>query len=94
MASPSATVEEENNGLDDDVFYALGLDRVWHDDGGNWIPDEHRYHGDENQIMDWYSYCQVHHINWGFPQLLPNWAIEDMDQYYRDLYKDHLSEHN
>lgn len=78
--------EECNHGWDEDVFYSLGLDRVWHDNSGNWIPDEYRYDGNENNILGWYSYCQVHNIHWPYPVGLPNWAIEDMDQYYRDSY--------
>lgn len=66
--------------------YELDLHLVWHDNSGNWIPDEYRYHYDENGTLDWYSYCDFYDIHWSAPRLLPVWLIDDMDQYYRDQY--------
>ena len=77
----------------EEVFYDLGLDQVWCING-DWIPDEERYHINENGAMDWYSYSDLYHIAGTFPALLPTFAIEDMDQYYRDRYYGIITEDN
>jgi len=82
-----------NDVWNEQVFYTLGLDQVWCDNG-NWIPDEYRYHINENELLDWYSYCENHGINLPFPQVLPTWAIDMMDQYYRELFYGQLTEEN
>jgi hypothetical protein len=91
----SSTIEHHdcNDIWNEQVFYDLGLDQVWCDNG-NWIPDEYRYHIDENCTLDWYSYCRVHQINWPWPQRLPGWAIDAMDRHFRDLYHQNLTENN
>jgi hypothetical protein len=71
----------DNSSRNDEVFYALGLDQVWHE-GGNWIPLEYRYNG----AMDWYSYVDVYNIDWPYERKLPEWAIQDMDNYYQEKY--------
>ena len=94
-SDPLSSVEyyDCNDAWNEHIFYDLGLDQVWCING-NWIPDEDRYHINENDTLDWYSYCQAYGIHWSFPQLLPDWAIYDMDQYYRDLYYQNLTEDN
>ena len=88
------TVDDDCNFIwNEEVFYDLGLDQVWCDNG-NWIPDEYRYHINENGTLDWYSYCHYYNIPWSWPEFLPNWAIEDMDQYYRDQYHLLLTDDN
>jgi len=72
--------------IDDVVFYYLGLNLVWHDQHGHWIPDEYRYRCNETVTTDWYDYAATHGITWELPPILPTWAIIEMDQYYRDKY--------
>jgi len=89
------TMDEEcNNDVDDTLFYFLGLDLVWHDNNGHWIPDEYRYPPGHPQPLNWYEYCVSYNITWTISGTLPNWAIELMDQYYRDLYYNTQSEEN
>ena len=85
--------EECNNDINDELFYDLGLDRVWHDDRG-WIPDTFRYPPEQPRPLTWYEYCYLYNIIWRYPRSLPNWAIESMDQYYRDSYYGNLTEEN
>ena len=40
------------------------------DSDGTWIPDEYRYHINENGILDWYSYCQAYGIDWSYPSIV------------------------
>jgi hypothetical protein len=83
--TPTTAPDYNDNSLrNDEVFYALGLDQVWHD-GGNWIPLEYRYNG-ETKEMDWYTYVDVYNIDWLFERKLPSWAIQDMDNYYQEKY--------
>jgi hypothetical protein len=77
--------EECNKDIVDDSYYDLGLDLIWHD-GGNWIPDEYRCPPGHSQPLNWYEYCDAYNITWLFPRTIPNWAMESMDQYYRDKY--------
>src|SRR5437763_682404 len=67
------------------VFYELHLDLVWKSNG-NWIPDHERYPEGWVDQLDWYTYCDRFGIPSETPRLLPDWAIEEMDQYYRDTY--------
>ena len=95
LLSPDSHMDDECNDLwNEDTFYTLDLHMVWHDNSGNWIPDEYRYHIEENNTMDWYSYCDYSGIIWYAPRILPLWAIWDMDQYYRDDYHQSLTENN
>jgi len=93
MSNSSSSVhhpldDDCNDIWNEDVFYDLDLHLVWHDSSGNWIPYEYReaYYSEENNPMDWYSYCDYLGIQWSAPRILPSWAIADMDQYYRDKY--------
>ena len=86
MNQPPTQGSECNNVWDDIKFYEWGIDLVWHDQSGNWIPDEYRYHPNDNSILNWYSYCDLYGITWDLPRLLPNWAIDEMDQFYRERY--------
>jgi len=86
--------EECNTGVTDDMFYNAGLDLVWHDNDGHWIPDEFRYPPGHSQPLNWYEYCDAYNIIWVFPSTLANWAIESMDEYCRDRYYQNASEQN
>ena len=86
--------EECNNGVDEAQFYYLCLDLVWHDNNGHWTPDEFRYLPGHPQPLNWYEYCDAYNIIWLCPRTLPNWAIETMDQYYRDRHYQNTSEDN
>jgi hypothetical protein len=86
--------EDCNNGISDELFYGPGLDLVWHDNNGYWIPDEFRYPPGQPQPLSWYEYCDTYNIIWLFPRTLPNWAIDSMDQYYRDSHYYNLDEEN
>jgi hypothetical protein len=90
--------EECNHCWNEDVFYTLGLHHVWKING-HWIPDHDRYPEGWIPQLDWYTYCDTFHIPWSDTRLLPNWAIESMDEYNREDYyrytdRDVLTEEN
>lgn len=66
-----------NHCWNEQVFSQLGLDLVWKVDGV-WIPGYER----PFQQLDWYSYCDTFGIPWQYPRLLPEWAIQNMDDYH------------
>ena len=90
----SSSNHDCNDTWNDDLLYYLGWQQVWHDHHGEWIPDEDRHHPDENGLDNWYDYCDYHNIRWDYPRFLPHWAIEYMDNLYRDEYYQSLNEEN
>ena len=86
--------DDDNIIWNEHTFYDLDLHLVWHDGSGNWIPDEYRYHIEENGALDWSTSCVYYGILWDAPRLLPQWAIMDMDQFYRAQYYQNLTEEN
>lgn len=61
------------------VFYQLGLDLVWKENG-HWIAGHDRYPEGGTQQLGWYAYCDTFGIPWPLPRLLPDWAITNMDE--------------